>query len=462
MSILIKAITIFTVSTMLITSVYGEEVVVTEQQLDTPSTTVVGFDNFKIAMNSVLTNNDKYVSSTTITDKYGNIVSVKGKYEGEFYHFFESGDKPVRKVKTIQATRNGYKPIKFDLTLPKTTTIVLEPTATTQVTIGTIVLPEGTPKDNWWVELKLKNGGDSKEVYLKVKEDGSFKFLNLENGNYEVRIFRGTLEHGNTNDLITCVWDETHLGYKGNLIVNGNVNTAFDLRTKVVETTQITEFGTNLIDYANPSKYLQITSQLELDDETKKYADENFNDAKDITTIRQIMRHILNEYRDNNVASATDLDLIARDIVKQGYATGCTQFATLFQALCEYKGIPTVVVETLDLDWINSVNGSTGNINKILGHVYVECFVNGKWILIDPTSARLVENYAPGKQVIFDFSLNGTPIRHITLAKSTDISAMSPKLIAGAKKVFARTTDASKLNKLESITPNEQINRSEN
>lgn len=452
----IRLVTMLTMSVTIVIPVLAEGV----QELQFIQ--LNGFTKLRSEIQKSFKNTNKYTLDTTITDAYGNLVAVRGRYEGDFYHFVQTSDKYTKKVKTINATRYGYKPITFDLVIPKTQTIVLEPTEIKQVTMGKIVLPENAPKDNWWIELiPTKDMGEAQGVIIKVKSNGSFKFLNLQDGDYKIRIFRGVHKQGYGSYFGNCIWDESHVGYIGNLRVKGNLNITFDLRNTVVDAISMHEYGTVDIDYSNPQKYLAVDStQLRLSDETKKFADESFNNNKDLSTVVEIMRYILNNYWSE--LGKTDTDMIASDIVKQGYASGCTQFATIFQALAEYKGIPTVLVNTIDLNWIKEVQENVNKVDRISGHMYVECFVDGKWILVDPTSCRIVENYDPTAQTIFDFSLEGQPIEHIVMTKAEDVSSLRYANLRSSEKLVALYGDLAVLDNLERIKPNILVNRTAN
>ncbi len=73
-----------------------------------------------------------------------------------------------------------------------------------------------------------------------------------------------------------------------------------------------------------------------------------------------------------------------KDILSDGYLSGCTDYALVFISLCKAKGIPTKYIETIKRDWLESKNTSA-----ISGHVFAECYINNRWIQVDPQKGKV-------------------------------------------------------------------------
>lgn len=78
----------------------------------------------------------------------------------------------------------------------------------------------------------------------------------------------------------------------------------------------------------------------------------------------------------------------AGEIIESQMATGCTDYALAFIALARAKGIPTKYVETIRNKWLD-----IGNEKFIEGHVFAECFISGKWRIIDPHEGAIKMSY---------------------------------------------------------------------
>jgi predicted transglutaminase-like protease len=78
----------------------------------------------------------------------------------------------------------------------------------------------------------------------------------------------------------------------------------------------------------------------------------------------------------------------AEEIIRSGMVTGCTDYALAFIALTRAKGIPTKYVEAIRNRWLD-----VGDEGFIEGHVFAECFINGKWYVIDPQEGDIKTGY---------------------------------------------------------------------
>ena len=74
----------------------------------------------------------------------------------------------------------------------------------------------------------------------------------------------------------------------------------------------------------------------------------------------------------------------ASEIIKDGYGSGCTDFALVFIVLARAKGIPTKYVEVISKDYFK-----TNDTKEIKGHVFAECYLNGEWVGVNPMSGDI-------------------------------------------------------------------------
>jgi hypothetical protein len=78
---------------------------------------------------------------------------------------------------------------------------------------------------------------------------------------------------------------------------------------------------------------------------------------------------------------------------------GCHDWGLVFASLARELGYPAVMVDTASIAWVKSVQA--GQKGPYVGHVFVEVFVGGRWVLVDPTNNWYVEtSYDPANQVI--------------------------------------------------------------
>ena len=57
------------------------------------------------------------------------------------------------------------------------------------------------------------------------------------------------------------------------------------------------------------------------------------------------------------------------------------------------KGIPTVYVESAQIEWIKDVQENNEDKELMRGHIFLEIFLNNTWYLYDPTFHLVYDNY---------------------------------------------------------------------
>lgn len=86
----------------------------------------------------------------------------------------------------------------------------------------------------------------------------------------------------------------------------------------------------------------------------------------------------------------------AQEIWESKKASGCTDFAILFATFARTLGIPTSILYTASVEWLEKLkNGDESTMH--IGHTFCECYFNSEWILVDPTSKRIEKSYNPEK-----------------------------------------------------------------
>ena len=77
----------------------------------------------------------------------------------------------------------------------------------------------------------------------------------------------------------------------------------------------------------------------------------------------------------------------ATQIIEDGYATGCSDFAIVFIAIARAKHIPTKYVEVISEDYFEDTD-----LNRVRGHVFAECFIDKEWFGVDPMAGVIKFN----------------------------------------------------------------------
>ena len=82
----------------------------------------------------------------------------------------------------------------------------------------------------------------------------------------------------------------------------------------------------------------------------------------------------------------------ASEIWQDRQMTGCTDYALVFCSLARKYGLPTTFLDTLEEGCLKKIKDGK-DVQKIYGHAFCECLIDGKWQLLDPTLAITEKNY---------------------------------------------------------------------
>jgi len=94
----------------------------------------------------------------------------------------------------------------------------------------------------------------------------------------------------------------------------------------------------------------------------------------------------------------------ADEIIRSGFATGCSDFSLVFVALVRARGIPAKYVETIEIEWLEN-----GGESSIRGHVFAEIYFDGELFIVDPQGA-LIRAWYGKRYVVYAVGLDSWDI----------------------------------------------------
>jgi hypothetical protein len=155
----------------------------------------------------------------------------------------------------------------------------------------------------------------------------------------------------------------------------------------------------NKIDYNNPQLYLTSGNQSSLN---TKYSNEisaqigiiNNNMEGVARIFRWKQGYFSNYSAGGNLIGKTTVN----QIMEAKALSGCHDHALVLVSVFRKYGFPAIMVDTAGIQW--AWDYSKGEQKGFSGHVFVEVYVNSKWILINSTSGEYVEKYDPYNSVI--------------------------------------------------------------
>jgi len=131
-----------------------------------------------------------------------------------------------------------------------------------------------------------------------------------------------------------------------------------------------------MIKYLKEGKQTEITPEiLEISSQIRGSGIEFIKN-----TFNWIPQHIKHT-KDKEIKSKVFRKRTAKQIIDDGFTTGCTDIALVFVVLCRAKGIPTKYIEAI-----------RKTSDGLSGHVFAECYINNNWICVDPTNMKVGDN----------------------------------------------------------------------
>jgi hypothetical protein len=92
--------------------------------------------------------------------------------------------------------------------------------------------------------------------------------------------------------------------------------------------------------------------------------------------------------------------LTYNDIDTNKIVTGCHDYAIILATILRELDIPAALVDTISITWAKNYIIEPLNYSEVMGHVFVEAFINGKWRIIDPVQSVYIDDYDNNNPII--------------------------------------------------------------
>jgi hypothetical protein len=155
--------------------------------------------------------------------------------------------------------------------------------------------------------------------------------------------------------------------------------------------------STERIDYAHPQRYLAQPPAVGSPQAVRAVAAQ-IRGATDEARLRAISRFIATRLRVRAETPNTWRTL--EQILADGTLASCADTAVVFGTLARALGVPTVWVETMDVDWIRAFKRDPDHPGTWSGHVFLEAFADGRWRLVDASTGRIYDDYDPRQRLL--------------------------------------------------------------
>ena len=152
----------------------------------------------------------------------------------------------------------------------------------------------------------------------------------------------------------------------------------------------------DFIDYSNPDRYLEIADSLGDQDEIISNA-LKLKDNSDFITIRNVLN-----WMESNLKYDPDRAYTWRnfeDAIKDKTYGGCADQGIVCGVLLKGAGIPVIWIKTMDVSWIWDFKKGR-KFESWSGHVFLEVYVDGKWMLLDPRAKMIYKDYSQKTRIL--------------------------------------------------------------
>ena len=151
------------------------------------------------------------------------------------------------------------------------------------------------------------------------------------------------------------------------------------------------------IDYGQPAKYLAPGEQTRIADPAVISALRQ--EKQSIAHLGEIYFWIKRQFTTWPAGGQTIGRVTVEQLLAERRLGGCHDWGLVYAAVARQLGYPAVLVDTASIAWARQFQA--GEKGPYVGHVFVEVFVAGQWVLVDSTNNWYVSaGYDPANPII--------------------------------------------------------------
>jgi hypothetical protein len=158
-------------------------------------------------------------------------------------------------------------------------------------------------------------------------------------------------------------------------------------------------FPRGTIRYDRPQEYAEVSEQTRLPDDLaqqiKAQFEPNPNDLRKIARMYQWVRSNFVTYEGKGGLVGK---LSARDLIRSKRLSGCNDWGIVLTCLLRYAGFPVVFLNTAGIESAKALRADGSR--EHVGHVFLEVFVAGRWIVLDSRTGEYILDYDHNNPVI--------------------------------------------------------------
>lgn len=146
------------------------------------------------------------------------------------------------------------------------------------------------------------------------------------------------------------------------------------------------------IDYANPKRYLLPGNQSRISsDQAVAMLKTKLGVRKGLVGLRDLFLWMKQEFSTYDGGGRTIGKMTIDQLLALKSMSGCHDFGLAFSAVARYLDYPTIIVDAAGISWAEQ--HKAGMASGYSGHVFVEVYVDSRWILVDSTTGEFMRDY---------------------------------------------------------------------
>lgn len=164
------------------------------------------------------------------------------------------------------------------------------------------------------------------------------------------------------------------------------------------------------------------------------------NKIPDIKTIKdlKVLDKLFYEYFSTD-KHTKKFECTASEIFKRKTVSGCSDIGLAIAPILRYKKIPTVYIESANIEWIKNLQEDNENKELMRGHIFLEIYLNNKWYLYDPTFHYIYDDY--------DYNNLSLPRGYYVFAKAMNSFDIGVHSVKDEKKIASKLLEDFDINR---------------
>jgi hypothetical protein len=159
------------------------------------------------------------------------------------------------------------------------------------------------------------------------------------------------------------------------------------------------DWNGRIIDYSNPELFLKPGNQSMINNQNASIIQNQIysvsHDMAGISAVYSWKDHTFKNYAAGGIyVGKRTVD----KLIESRQLSGCHDHGLLLSSVLRKYGFPSIMVDATGIQWAyDYAKTKSGGFS---GHIFVETYLNGRWILINSTSGEYIYEYNPANPVI--------------------------------------------------------------